>query len=218
MSKLNPKFTKTDVKIEKRTTCYSGFLRVDELLLSHRLIDGGWSDIIKRELQVKAGAIAILLFDPDRDEVVLVRQFRVGMLDEQASPWLLEVVAGMIEEGEQPEHVVIRETMEEADLKPDNITKICEYYNSPGTTDEKVYLYCGRVDSSQAGGVHGMDDEHEDIEVVVISFSELVAAVESGLINNAMTIIATLWLEKNKSNVLAQWRADGKSLATKNME
>jgi ADP-ribose pyrophosphatase len=218
VAKLDPKLTLADVIVEKRTISHDGFLRVDELLLSHRLFEGGWSQSMKRELQVKAGAVAVLMFDPDRDEVVLVRQFRVGMIDEQASPWLLEIVAGMIEEGESPEDVVIRESMEEADLAPANIIKICEYYNSPGTTNEKVYLYCGRVDASLAGGVHGMVDEHEDIEVVVISFPELVGAVESGQVNNAMTIIATLWLEKNRATVLAQWQADGESAAPKNME
>jgi len=208
VDKLAPKFSSSDIQVEKRTICYSGFLRIDELLLSHRLIEGGWSGTIRRELQVKAGAVAVLMFDPGRDEVVLVRQIRVGMLDEQGSPWLLEIVAGMIEEGEQPEEVAIRESIEEADLQPANLIKICEYYSSPGTTNEKVYLYCGQVDSTHAGGAHGIDTEHEDIEVVVISFDELVAAVESGLVNNAMTIIASLWLEKNKPTVLAQWKAE----------
>ncbi|MFT4861970.1 MAG: ADP-ribose pyrophosphatase [Pseudohongiellaceae bacterium] len=209
MAKLDPMFSSADVKVQQRSTSYDGFLRIDELLLSHRLIEGGWSEIIKRELQIKAGAVAILMFDPVREEVVLVRQFRVGMIDEQGSPWLLEIVAGMIEMGETPEDVAIRESIEEADLTPANILKICEYYSSPGTTNEKVYLYCGQVDSSNAGGVHGMIDEHEDIEVVVISFAELVDAVECGLINNAMTIIATQWLEKNMPKVLAQWQVDG---------
>jgi ADP-ribose pyrophosphatase len=218
VAKLDPKLSLADVKVEKRTTVHNGFLRVDELLLSHKLIEGGWSETMTRELQVKAGAVAVLMFDPQRDEVVLVRQFRVGMLDEQASPWLLEIVAGMIEAGEMPEAVAIRESMEEADLEPTNLIKICEYYNSPGTTNEKVHLYCGRVDSRLAGGVHGMVDEHEDIEVVVVSFPELVGAVETGQVNNAMTIIATLWLEKNRAKVLAQWQAAGEFAASKNME
>ncbi len=174
--------------------------------MRHRLIEGGWSDTIKRELQVKAAAVAILLVDCDRSEVVLVRQFRVGMIDEPGSPWLLEVVAGMVEQDELPEAVAIRETMEEANLHPCDLIKICEYYNSPGTTNEKVTLFCGRVDSSLAGGVHGINDEHEDIEVVVLPFSELVSAIESGQVNNAMTIIATLWLEKNFESVKQQWQ------------
>lgn len=208
MAKFNPTLTNNDVDIEKRTIRHDGFLRVDELRLKHRLIEGGWSESLTRELQVKAAAVAVLLFDPNRDEVVLVRQFRVGMLNEQDSPWLLEIVAGMVEEGEKPEDVVIRESIEEANLKPEGIIKICEYYNSPGTTNEKVYLYCARVDSSHAGGVFGMVDEHEDIEVVTMPFAELVASVESGLINNAMTIIATLWLEKNRAGVIAQWSSE----------
>ncbi len=209
MNKVEPKFSEQDVKVESRQTHYDGYLKIQQLGLTHKLVNGGWSPVITRELQVEDAAIAILLYDPARDEAVLVRQFRVGMIDEEQSPWLLEIVAGMIEEGEAPIEVAQRETAEEADLLVSQITPITEYYNSPGTTNEKVYLYCGKVDSSLAGGVHGLDQEHEDIEVVVIKFDELVDAVESGHINNAMTIIATLWLEKHKEQVTSQWHSAG---------
>lgn len=205
MDKLTSKFSRHDVDVCDRKTSYSGFLRVDKLLLKHKLVEGGWSDLMQREIQVKDGAIAILLLDPLREEVVLVRQFRVGVIDEDQTPWLLELVAGMIEEGESPENVAIRESEEEANCSPKKLVKICSYYNSPGTTNEKVHLFCGQVDSGTAGGVHGLDEEHEDIEVVVLSIEELINAVTSGLINNAMTIIASLWLEKHRESIIRQW-------------
>lgn len=205
MNQLNAKFSKSDVEICQRQTSYDGYLKVDKLLLKHRLVLGGWSEEMQREIQIKSGAIAILLLDPARMEVVLVRQFRVGMIDEGQTPWLLELVAGMIEEGELPQDVAVRESEEEADCTPQNIVKICSYYNSPGTTNEKVHLFCGQVDSSKAGGVFGLDSEHEDIEVVVLSVKQLQQAVESGLINNAMTIIASLWLEKHLDAIVNQW-------------
>lgn len=205
MSKLHPQFSSRDVEICQRETGYQGFLKVDKLLLKHKLVLGGWSEEMRREIQVKSGAIGILLLDPSRQEVVLVRQFRVGMIDEEQSPWLLELVAGMIEEGELPQDVAVRESIEEADCTPQNVVKICSYYNSPGTTNEKVHLFCGQVDAGKAGGVFGLDAEHEDIEVVVLSIKELRQAVESGLINNAMTIIASFWLEKHLDTVTAQW-------------
>lgn len=204
-SGLHPSLQRKDAEVLSRNTSYDGFLRVDTLLLKHRLVKGGWSAEISRELQVKHAAIGMLLYDPERDTVVLVRQFRVGMLEEEQSPWILELVAGMIDKDETAIEVAMRETQEEADCVPEKVFPITSYFNSPGTTNEKVHLFCGRIDSAAAGGVHGLDEENEDIEVVVLPFAALVEAVESGLINNAMTIIACLWLEKNKSKVIARW-------------
>ena len=194
-----------DVELLSRETAYQGFFRIDKLLLRHRLIEGGWSDQFIRELQIKFAAIGMLLYDPDREEVVLVRQFRAGMLAEPASPWALELVAGMIDKDEEPLAVAIRETEEEANCAPEQVFPITTYFNSPGTTNEKVHLFCGRVDASGAGGVYGLDHEHEDIEVVVLPLQQLIDAVESGQINNAMTIIATLWLEKHRAEVKMRW-------------
>ena len=205
MSKLKSKFSRHDVEVRQRQAGYDGFLKVDKLRLKHKLVLGGWSEEMRREIQVKSAAIGILLLDPLRLEVVLVRQFRVGMIDEDQTPWLLELVAGMIEEGESPEDVALRESEEEADCSPKNIIKISTYYGSPGTTNEKVHLFCGQVDASKAGGVFGLDTEHEDIEVVILSVAELYRAVESGLINNAMTIIASFWLEKHLDATVSVW-------------
>ena len=89
MSKLKSKFSRHDVEVCQRQAGYDGFLKVDKLLLKHKLVLGGWSEEMRREIQVKSGAIGILLLDPLRLEVVLVRQFRVGMIDEGQNPWLL---------------------------------------------------------------------------------------------------------------------------------
>ena len=75
-------------------------MRIETLQLKHRLFDGEWSEVLQRELLVKDEAVGILLFDPARDEVVLVRQFRTGAMNEESAPWLLELVAGMVGEGE----------------------------------------------------------------------------------------------------------------------
>jgi ADP-ribose pyrophosphatase len=83
---------------------------------------------------------------------------------------------------------------------------ICEYYNSPGWSSEKVSLFCAQVDAARAHGVHGLDEEHEDILVVVITLAEAIAAVKTGLIHNAMTIIAIQWLELNSDRVRSLWQ------------
>ena len=128
------------------------------------------------------------------------------MIDEKQSPWLLELVAGMVGEDEDLLEVASREAEEESNCSPSNLTEIYSYYNSPGTSNEKLSLFCGQVDASNAGGVFGLSEEHEDIQVVVLPVNELFAAVESGLINNAMTIIASQWLQLHKEELVQRWR------------
>lgn len=206
MSKLQANFDSKDVEILSREKIHEGFVRLDCLQLRHRLYDNDWSEALQRELLIKSQAVGILLFDPRRDEIVLVRQFRVGMIDEKQSPWLLELVAGMVTEGEQLLEVAIRETNEESNCVPTNLVEICAYYNSPGVSNEKITLYCGQVDAKNAGGIFGLKAEHEDIEVVVLSYDDVLAAVKSGAINNAMTIIAVQWLQLNKQELLHGWK------------
>ena len=159
-----------------------------------------------RELILRPRAVGVLLFDPAQQQVVLVRQIRVGMLDEGQHPWLLELVAGMVESGEEPIEVAARESLEEANTKPQDLLQICEYYNSPGISNERITLFCGRVDATQAGGIFGLDAEHEDIEVVVLSLADALAKVASGEINNAMSIIALQWLQLNQPMLEESWK------------
>lgn len=159
-----------------------------------------------RELILRPRAVGVLLFDPAQQQVVLVRQIRVGMLDEGQNPWLLELVAGMVESGEEPIEVAARESLEEANTKPQDLLQICEYYNSPGISNERITLFCGRVDATQAGGIFGLDAEHEDIEVVVLSLADSLAKVASGEINNAMSIIALQWLQLNQPMLEESWK------------
>ena len=205
MNKLQSKFGIADTEVISRENCHSGFLQLDRLQLRHKLFAGGWSKVMDRELLVKGQAVGVLLFDPSREEVVLVRQFRVGMIDEKHSPWLLELVAGMVEAKEDLLAVDRREAEEESNCSPENLIEICSYYNSPGTSNEKLSLFCGQVDAGNAGGVFGLSEEHEDIQVVVLPVNALCAAVDSGLINNAMTIIASQWLQLHKEELVQRW-------------
>ncbi|MDP4781690.1 MAG: NUDIX domain-containing protein, partial [Gammaproteobacteria bacterium] len=149
------------IEVDHRETLFDSFLRVDRLKLRHSLFAGGWSEVMTRELLLRPRAVGVLLFDPAQQQVVLVRQIRVGMLDEGQNPWLLELVAGMVESGEEPIEVAARESLEEANTKPQDLLQICEYYNSPGISNERITLFCGRVDATQAGGIFGLDAEHE---------------------------------------------------------
>ena len=194
------------IEVDQRETLFDSFLRVDRLKLRHSLFAGGWSELMTRELILRPRAVGVLLFDPAQQQVVLVRQIRVGMLDEGQNPWLLELVAGMVESGEEPIEVAARESLEEANTKPQDLLQICEYYNSPGISNERITLFCGRVDATQAGGIFGLDAEHEDIEVVVLSLADALAKVASGEINNAMSIIALQWLQLNRPMLEESWK------------
>ena len=205
MSKLEAQFGKADYEILSRENGFRGFLNIDIIKVKHKLFCGGWSSTINREVLVREGAVGVLLFDPQRDEIILVRQFRVGLLDGAGTPWALELIAGMIEFGEELEEVAFREVKEESNCEVSQLVKICDYYNSPGVSSEKVRLYLGIVDSENMGGIYGLESENEDIEVVVLSYTEAITGLNKGYLANAMSIIALQWLELNKSHILQKF-------------
>ncbi|WP_150914459.1 NUDIX domain-containing protein [Marinobacter halotolerans] len=198
-------FKANDVKVEKRETVFQGFFRMDKLWLRHPRFDGTEMPTFTRELFIRGDATCVLPYDPDRDEVVLLEQFRLGAIGRDQSPWLLELVAGMNEEGESPEEVAQREGQEEAGLTFTPLEKICDYLVSPGGTTELVHLYCGRISTESAGGLFGMEDEHEDIRAHVFSADDAIAMIYDGRINNAAAIIALQWLQLNRPRLREGW-------------
>lgn len=199
-------FSRDDVEVLEDKTEWKGFFELRGLRLRHRLFAGGWSREIHRELFVRGAAVGVLLYDPARDAVAMVEQFRVGALRRSESPWLLELVAGIVEEGETPEDVARREALEEADTSIKALEWVAEYYSSPGGSDEYFYLFCGCADLSEAGGIHGLADEGEDIRVSLVAASDAVAMADSGEINNAHSLIAVHWLARHRERLRGQWR------------
>lgn len=196
-----------DVEILEKRDCYRGFFRMQKYRLRHRLYDGRMSGEIERELFERGHAAAVLLYDAVRDRVVVLEQFRIGALEADGGPWLMEIVAGIIEAGESPEAVVRREAVEEAGCVPDELEFICEYLVSPGGTSERISLYCGSVDSRGVGGIFGLDSEDEDILVRTMSFDELWQRFQQGQINSASPIIALQWLAQNRPRLRVKWSA-----------
>jgi len=198
-------FNASDVKVEKRETVFQGFFRMDKLWLTHPRFDGHDMPVFTRELFIRGDATCVLPYDPQRDEVVLLEQFRLGAMGRNQSPWLLELVAGMNEEGETPEEVAQREGQEEAGLTFNTLEKICDYLVSPGGTTELIHLYYGRISTETAGGLFGMEHEHEDIRAHVVSADEAIAMIADGRINNAAAIIALQWLQLNRPRLREGW-------------
>jgi ADP-ribose pyrophosphatase len=189
------KNNKFEVLEEK--TLYQGFAHLVRYKLRHIKFNGEWSQPFYREVSLRYKAVAVLPYDPKLDKVVLIEQFRAGALEDKKSPWLLELVAGVMDREGSKEEFAKHETLEEAGLEIIKLMPITEYWSSPGGSDEFISLYCAIVDASNAGGIYGLAAENEDILVHVMSSEEAFAKVRSGEINNAFGIIALQWLELN---------------------
>lgn len=199
MSKENiwqPAWQQDAVAIEKRDLVHDGFYKVRRYQLRHKTFSGNMSASIVREQMFRQDASAVLLFDPKRDELVLVEQFRMGVLEHRDdSPWLLEIVAGLIEPGEDPRETIHREAIEETGCQIKKLIQIGEFYNSPGGFAEKTWIYCGIVDASQAHQEAGVADEHEDIRVHRLD-AKTVLKTFSTWVTSASTVIALQWFKE----------------------
>ena len=180
-------FGKNDVEIIARETLYRGFFSLDLYRFRHRLFNGQMSHEVRREIFERGHAAVLLPFDPVRDEVVLIEQIRIAAYDTSETPWLLEMVAGMIEEGESVEDVARREAIEEAGLIVKRTKPV------------------GEVDATTASGIHGLADENEDIRVHVVSREQAYQWVEEGKIDNAASVIALQWLQLHHQALKNEW-------------
>ena len=197
-----------DLEILEEETCYQGFYRLQRVRLRHRLFAGGMSPAIVREVIERGDVAAVLLYDPQRDEVVMIEQFRIGARNDARGPWLLEVVAGLIEPGETPPAVARREAWEEAGCAITDLLPISEFYSSPAKTSQRTHLYLGRVDASAAGGIHGLAAEGEDIRVVRLAAEQAITLAEQGRTDSAWPLIALLWFARHREAVRRRWLAE----------
>ncbi len=198
-------YAEGEVRIDGIDTAFQGFFRIQRYRFRHTLFAGGWSAEIVRELFERGHAAAVMPYDPWLDRVVVIEQFRVGALHLDRGPWLKEFVAGMIEPGETTEGVVIREAEEEAGCRIDRLESICDYLVSPGGTSEMISLYCGRTDSSHLGGLHGLDEEDEDIRASVVTADEAFEMLEAGEFMAATPIIGLQWLQRHRDRLRREW-------------
>ncbi|MCM8622295.1 MAG: NUDIX domain-containing protein [Candidatus Accumulibacter sp.] len=196
-----------DVEILGQEICYQGFFRLERLRLRHRLFAGGMSPAIVRETIEKGDVAAVLLYDPQRDEVVMIEQFRIGARADPRGPWLLEIVAGLIEDGETPAAVACREAMEEAGCTVTDLLPISSFYTSPAKTSQRTHLFLGRVDSRNAGGIHGLAHEGEDIRVVCLAAEQAVVLAEQGRTDSAWPLVALWWFARHHQEVRQRWLA-----------
>lgn len=241
MKKLNY----SDVDIIQKKSGYQGFFTINEYTLQHRKFDGDTTRELTRECFERGHAVGVLAYDPWQDNIVLLEQFRIGAYvyerdllleeghqedsvmqieysevktpdDKKRGPWLLEIIAGIVEPGESQIEVAHREAEEEAGLKLLALEAIGDFYPSPGGTSETIQLYCACVKSDGAGGIHGVEEEGEDIRVIVVSFNDAVQLLKDGKLNNASAMIAMQWLMLNRNELQTKWQKTGlKNLKSK---
>jgi ADP-ribose pyrophosphatase len=205
MSNIPQRFSHEDVDVANVESLYDGYFKMTRYTLRHKLYEGGWNEPFMREVFERGHAVAVLPYDPKSKEFVLIEQFRVGAMETSETPWLIEVIAGIIDEGEAMEDVVVREAKEEANIHVTDLIKACSYLASPGGTTERLTIYVAKVDASEAGGVHGLDYESEDILVHRVSEDKAKKWLDEGIVDNAAAIIALQWFFMNKDTVLSSW-------------
>lgn len=191
-----PDVNKIVVKSHKRA--FDGFYKIDEIIFDHPTFSGEMIHDVRREVIVRRDAVAVLPYDPVHDTVLLTRQLRIASSGKSESPWIIELIAGLVDKPDEAFiNVAEREAKEEAGLTLSNLMPICDFFTSVGGSNEKLYLFLALTDLSDAGGYFGLMEEKEDIDAFVVSREEAMDMMENGEIQTASTIIALQWLAMN---------------------
>lgn len=199
--------TNSDYEILKRETLYSGIFKFMRYTLRFRMFNGAFSPPVTREILETGPVVAVLPYDPILDQVVLIEQFRPGAINSGEKPWLLEIIAGRFEvHKETPAAVAKREAKEEANCDILDLYPICNYFVTPGACDEHLQLFCGRVDASEVGGIHGLAEEHEDIATLTLPTKEAFMLLQAGKIKTSPAIISLQWLKLNQEWLKQLWQ------------
>ena len=189
---------KLEATVKKVTQEYKGFLTINRYEIEKDLHEGGKQDMTWLIME-RGNAVGILAYDPGTDEVVLVNEMRAGILAAGGYPYTDTLPAGGIARGETPEQAAIREMQEETglDLKGARIIHD-KAYVSAGGTSESISIVFGTIDITKAGGIHGNEDEKENIKTTVMKSDDFMQAIKSGEINDLKTMVAGYWLMENK--------------------
>ena len=196
------------VDVVTRERAFDGFFKMDVFQLRFELFRGGMSPEIQREVLIANQSVCCLPYDPVRDEVVLVEQFRTGPYAAgEEHPWMLEAPAGFMEQGEEAAGTARREVGEEAGCTVSTLDYAGPLYTSQGALSELTHVFIGRTETIGVGGVHGVEGEGENIRVSVFPFAEAIALFDSGKIMSGFGAVPLLWLSRHRERLRHDWRA-----------
>ena len=203
---LGAAHTAADVESLSRDFAYAHYFGVEEHRLRHRRFDGTMSEVIGRGVFTSGDAVTVLPYDPRRDAVLMIEQFRAGPFARRdPRPWSLEPPAGRADRSEPPEETARREAHEEAGLDIGRVERIAAFYPSPGIMSEYITAFVGEADLGRAGGVYGLAEEHEDIRAIVVPLAEALAACASGEIDTAPLLLSLFWLDRHAERLRRAW-------------
>jgi len=200
------------VMVEGTEVLAEGHIKLERIQLRTETFSGEMSKSATRDISRSGPSVAILLYDPERHAFVLTEQFRLGAyLNHVENPWLLECVAGMVDEGETPEAAARREVQEETGCQATRLEVIGRYLTSPGLSDELITVYVAAVDATRAGGVHGKASEGENIRTRVLSVGDALERADRGDMLNIVTQVAMLWFAGHGEELRKRWRNDAEA-------
>ncbi len=210
---FTPRFSLKDVTVHKKDRVFKQFFAIDRYEVSYKKFNGGETKVLVREVfERDSDAVAVLVWDDKTDEVALIEQFRPGALKDDESPWLIEIVAGIIDKGETCEQTAVREVKEEigVELEEKDLCFITSEYPSPGGISERVTLYVAKADLSHLGNHGGLEIESEDIRVFKAKLDTAYENVMNGRIHNSVAIIAIMSLKWEKAKIVKRLQNNNK--------
>lgn len=191
-------YSASDVTIESREPIFRGFIQVEKVSFRHRLFNQpDYSPVIQRELIHRPEAAGVLLYNDQQQRFALIEQFRVGALNDSESAWQLEVIAGVLDGDEAPEDCIRRESLEESGCEVQQLQHLFSFYPSAGACSEFFHLYAAEVELPKIGGIFGMPDEGENIQLHLFDYSEVGTLLRNGRLRNAPVIMALQWLAQH---------------------
>lgn len=198
-----PSYTSKDVEVTSRESLFRGFIQVEKVSLRHRLFNQTkYTHVLQRELVHRPEAAGVLLYSDQKQQFALIEQFRVGALDDSQSPWQLEIIAGVLDGDESPEACIRRESLEESGCEIQDLKHLFSFYPSAGACSEFFHLYAAETELPTEGGIFGVDDEGENIQLHLFNYSDIQPLLDSGRLRNAPVIMALQWLSQHITTII----------------
>ena len=184
---------KLKYKIINKKDLYSGFFKLKKYEFIHQKHDGSWTDQVEREIFSGAHVSTLLPYDPVKNEIILIKQFRAGVISRYDDDYLYEIVAGIIDKNESPEETAKRECFEETGCIVNKVTPVQGYFPAPGSSESYYNLFLGEVNSFEGERIRGLETENENILVKSYKVEEVRNMLKKGEIKNGLALVALQW-------------------------